>query len=888
MKHPPTNPTWSFPGQRIRQLLLVVAVILFHLLLTITQDTQAAPSTDQASAPATAATPAPAAPQTVQANLAITITEASSTVIVPGGQIQYTVSLTNTGPNAAQGVQVALNITNPAVYATIAGGNDPSGWGCVTTAAQQTRTCTRSEALPPGVSERFTFLLNPLYVRTYAGANFQASVSTSTEDPDTSNNVATPHDVTVTSAETSADLVADPGTLAPPGPVPPGSLVELFWAGRNAGPATSDYTVVLTSTAGTQIMGVFDAESRCRVNPPIATCLHTGNGAPTATANRSRTIGALLLAPTLPGDYKQYFSVSGVLTDPLPSNNSQDVALNVVTEKVSADLQLVSAEAGPAPAAPGAAVFYTVTVRNNGPDDASQVVLFVPMFPGTTRKLDPSNSLGSIPLTPIGWHCPAAVWGRGWYCTAESMQAGEEAKLFYRLYAPPNAGIYTATLGIGSRTGDPDTANNLGQAMFTVNDSRAPVANLHVTVQNTAQPSVHSGDQIELNFHTSNDGPDNAEAGYVGVTWDYASDKKWFYVSHTEPAGWNCTMRVGYNSGMDCYKANVPSGADDKWSVTLRAPAVTQYMPMRVCVLTTSSNRNDTPVIDNLSPCNIQAVTPISANLHITGDVSPDRVNAGGVLSYTLVVHNDGPDALTPGYPRQLELNVAPGVFFQGLVGADWTVIDTLPPTFHFSFPAIAAGAATTATVLVLAPSITGTITATATVRGPDFDADLNDNQHVFTTSVTLDIQAADLGITLTLPSTLCVGTIGTMTATVNSLGPALAINPNVQITVPLGLALQSATSSDFLCKIDRATSAICKRSKMAVGNSTIIFSVLGLASVSATIQASVSSATPDGKQSNNHSSATTQVNQCVTKCNELAPGSGLAPNQSINLKQKT
>jgi len=403
--------------------------------------------------------------------------------------------------------------------------------------------------------------------------------------------------------------------------------------------------------------------------------------------------------------------------------------------------------------------------------------------------------------------------------------------------------------------------------VLTVNQSITPIANLRLVMTHTGnQIPLPSGDPIKLFFHTINDGPNSAETGYVGVSWDYYGGK-WEYLNHSAPAGWNCTMRPAYTGGMDCFAASVAAGADDEWSVTLQSPTVNALTDMDACVLTTSATRNDTPVYYGTPlkfGCDAYYVTPFHANLRITGRDNPNPVNAGGVLSYTLVIHNDGPDdSRTRNYIHSLKLNVAPDVVFQRIVGTDWNPIVTFSPQFEFSLPSIAAGTATTATVVVLAPSVIGSIAATATIRGPDYDVDLSNNQLVFDTDVILGGNAADLGIALATPAEICIGQRSNITATVSSLGPDVAIQPTVVFTVPTGLTIQSATSADFLCSVDSATTATCTRSSMSTGSSTVILSVLGLAASSGNIQAQASSATPDGNQFDNTASAPVSGRDC-------------------------
>ena len=186
---------------------------------------------------------APAAPVANQANLQISASAASATVVVPApGQIQYNVVITNTGPDAAQNVQVILSLTsvNYWGYASISGGTAPVGWSCATALDGHSRTCSRAADMPTSTAEALTFLVTPNRVGVFSGAYAQFTASASSEDPNTSNNLDTPEDVTVTSSITSADMSAEAGAFtlqdgSAPASIPAGSLAYVLFGGRNNG-----------------------------------------------------------------------------------------------------------------------------------------------------------------------------------------------------------------------------------------------------------------------------------------------------------------------------------------------------------------------------------------------------------------------------------------------------------------------------------------------------------------------------------------------------------------------------------------------------------------------------------------------------------------------------
>jgi uncharacterized repeat protein (TIGR01451 family) len=120
-----------------------------------------------------------------------------------------------------------------------------------------------------------------------------------------------------------------------------------------------------------------------------------------------------------------------------------------------ADLS-VTKSGSPDPATVGSALAYTITVRNNGPDAATNVKL-VDLLPVTLRVIRVQASQGTYSLVD-----QALVFEIG------GLASGAEAKITIEVN-PTRAGSITNTAFVNATGSDPDTANNSTSATNTVN-----------------------------------------------------------------------------------------------------------------------------------------------------------------------------------------------------------------------------------------------------------------------------------------------------------------------------------------------------------------------------------------------------------------------------------
>ncbi|MCU0520518.1 MAG: S8 family serine peptidase [Anaerolineae bacterium] len=123
---------------------------------------------------------------------------------------------------------------------------------------------------------------------------------------------------------------------------------------------------------------------------------------------------------------------------------------------------------------------------------------------------------------------------------------------------------------------------------------------------------------------------------------------------------------------------------------------------------------------------------PDSAYLSVTLSASPDPVESGATLTYTMVITNSGPASsgvvtVTDALPA--------GVIYGDAAGEGWCC-GHLTGVVTCTRSGLAMGAAAAVTITVTAPSASGTVTNTVVVSGQASDPDITNNVASVTTRV--------------------------------------------------------------------------------------------------------------------------------------------------------
>lgn len=255
---------------------------------------------------------------------------------------------------------------------------------------------------------------------------------------------------------------------------------------------------------------------------------------------------------------------------------------------------------------------------------------------------------------------------------------------------------------------------------------------------------------------------------------------------------------------------------------------------------------------------------------------SPDPVPAGGLLTYTINVANNGPDDATG---VQLSSLLPPGVILQSVTPAQGSCSGTT--TISCNLGNLDNNTSTLVTLQVIAPNTAGLIANTISSTSDQPDTNTTNNGKVEQTTV---VQSSDLQTTKTdSADPVSQGQSYTYNLSVRNLGPfAHPATANVTVTdnIPASMRLSALpTGTNWVCSSSGGSTfpqngpvtISCTRNTQANNAlginatfNTISVPVMALAYGTVTNEASTSSTMADKNTANNTALQDTTVNQAV------------------------
>jgi len=477
------------------------------------------------------------------------------------------------------------------------------------------------------------------------------------------------------------------------------------------------------------------------------------------------------------------------------------------------------------PAFPDQNLTYDLTVRNNGPDAAQNVVV--------------SDSLPAN-VTVVAMSDGCATAGARVVCSLASLAAGASHtfKVTVRVAASAE-GTLVNSADVSSDTHDPDPRNNRDEERVEVE----PLADLEI-VKRALSNRVVPGRRIAYELVVTNFGPSTARDVRVSDPLPRGLS----FVS----ASRGCTFADGT---VTCTAAELASGS----SLTFRV--VTRVAASMTANSVTNTATVESPTRDPDRGNNRDRETVPSgpeADLSIVKVPSVDTVKVGGQLFYTLLVRNDGPSdaqrvVVTDTAGAGLTLLSA-----EASQGGSCTVTAS---RVACSLGTLAAGG--TAQVLVSARADqTGPLTNTATVDSPTEDPDRRDNrdERRVTGEPGPQPEPADLEIVKTANKRSILGS-GTITYTlrVRNLGPGVATGVEVVDTPSLPLRVRSVRTSAGTC--GKRVPVRCALGTLQPG-ATATVRIVAVPKAAGTLRnsASVTGNEPDPRSENNIDGTRTRV----------------------------
>jgi uncharacterized repeat protein (TIGR01451 family) len=606
---------------------------------------------------------------TALADVSVTKTH-SPAAPVAGQNVTYTLTTQNAGPSEARDVRLSDPLDPETTFVSV---STPQGTCAV---ADGILDCALG-TLAPGAT-----VVTTVVVQIAAGATAvvqnSVAVTSSTPDPDPSNNV----DTTSFQPEIIADLAVVKTASA--AQVAAGGTVDFSLAVSNLG--TSDAVnaaLVDTVPTGFTVTGVqAPAGASCTFTATDVRCVWDllPVGGPTTVV-----VNTVVAADAPVGSVINTASIASPADDPNPANNSDSAEVEVVQ---SADLAIV--KSAPATGVPGGAFAYTLVVTNGGPSVARGATLSDTL---------PAELLGAT-VADAGCVIAAGT------VSCELGDLAPDASVTVTVngtWSATATGTIRNTATTTSSTPDPDTGNNSS----TVDVALTPSADVSV-VKTTTTPSVPLGGTASFIITVSNAGP-SAAAGVV--------------VSELAPPGLAVTAATPSQGTW--------APADHQWTVgtllpgesaTLTVTATATVVGTHTNTATATSPTPDPDPSDNTGTSTVE-VTP-SADLAIVKTSSVNPAPSNGPITYTIVVTNNGPSpasavAVSDPLPAALLNATTPTAGCSITSGTLSCAVGTL-----------AVGATFTATVSgVVDPAAPGTTLAnTATVTSTTPDPDPSDN----------------------------------------------------------------------------------------------------------------------------------------------------------------
>lgn len=623
-----------------------------------------------------------------------------------GEQLSYDITVVNNGSNTAINVAVTDTLPLDVIYNT---DTDTCTFSAGTGSGGEDQLFCDLGDIPAGAEHSFTIqvTIDPDLVAIAGGPTSItniATVSHDRHDPDLSNNTATAS--TIVNEEADLRVTKE---CKPDQSVQAGDEATCTITIENLGPSTARNVTALDAhlSNGTFTFGVITPGScTATPNPQVGSGVVTCNLGDLAAGDS--IIVKVPVSADGPYDINDQVTVSSDTPDPDPGNNQ---AADAVSVRTVSDLSLTKSDS-PDPVVAGDILTYNLTVTNNGPSTAINVVI-EDVLPSGVRIDSVSASGGS---------CNAGVPGNASLpttCAFGSLANGASETMTIVVTVLPDAsGILHNSAQASSDNLDLDNSNNLASAYTVV----TAAADLAVAKSDNPDPAV-AGGQLTYEVTVANNGPSTARDVEL---MDTLPAEVSFIGARVSNGTGTCVLLEVPPDTVLCDLNDLNAGGGVTVFIDVR---VDPSVPNGTSISNTATVSSSTADPDGTNNSATEETTVnAEADLEILKDGNVDTTNPSTTIVYTIdVINHGGSDA-------------------QNVV-----VVDTLPEdpkkvvyvfdtgngacSYHESthsvtcdFGTLAAGDSLTVKIYVQARGSLGVITNTVEVTATTVDPDTSNN----------------------------------------------------------------------------------------------------------------------------------------------------------------
>lgn len=560
---------------------------------------------------------------------------------VAGSPVSYTIKVGNHGPSVAR--EVVLTDPLPVALTKV---QPPDG--CKIT--DGTLTCAFNDIAPEATRE--LTVSGTLTASLTGTLSNTANVTSTTDDPGPSGNSATAE----FNAETSADLAV---TQTGPETVTAGQPVSWTVEVRNNGPSVAR-NVVISDFVDADITGVtITAPDGVSCSERMCTIAELADG-----AKITLTVAGTVTSGSTKDSVTHRVEVNSESPDPVSSNNS---SLAEPPVQQHADVSITKTVT-PEELTPGLDGSYRLTAHNDGPSDATGVLI--------TDELPDGITLDNVP------GCTQAA--RTLSCLIDDLASGQDAVLTvnFNLDAGFTGAQLSNTAKVTAGTPDPNPDN----ASATATASVAGKADL--TISKVGPESVIAGQPVAWTIEVRNAGPSAAQNV---VIHDQLPDGLTELLAQTSQG--ECAIT---GTELSCTVGTLAVGDTARIQIDVGGTVDPSYLGTALSNTATVTSDNPEPNGSDDGRRSDSVVT-VDRQVDLVATKTADVTSAktGSTVTWTLTVRNDGSSTA-----REVVL------------------VDTLPAgiTQPTSDSAVCQGVTCTAKVGELRPGASATITVSATV----------------------------------------------------------------------------------------------------------------------------------------------------------------------------